>query len=77
MVRDFSGTRDKRSSNFDLSQGYYSDSIDKNAFSVKMKNSFFSSLPDRSESTRPNAGKPRRFLTHTGKDGDFRRYLVP
>lgn len=79
-----SGTRAKRFSNFDLSRGYYSDSIDKNAFSEKMRNPSFSPLSDRSESTRLNAGKnmateqtPHCFFTHTGKDGDFRRYLVP
>ena len=38
---------------------------------MKMKNSSFSPLPDRSDSTKPNAGKPHRFLTHTGKDGDL------
>ena len=43
-----SGTRARKSSNFDLSRGYYSDSIDKNAFLGKMRNSSFSPLSDRS-----------------------------
>jgi hypothetical protein len=79
-----SGTRARKSSNFDLSRGYYSDSIDKNAFSGKMSNSSFSPLSDRSQSTRSNAGKnmvteqtPHCFFAHTGKDGDCRTYFVP
>lgn len=78
-----SGTRARRSSNFDLSRGYYSDSTDEDAFSRKMRNSSFSPWSDRSESTKPNAGKsmateqtPHCFLTRSGKDGDSRTYLV-